>query len=230
MDEDIVQEERPGFRGDRRAELMLDALVCGVVLMLLAMLIFVLKQAWPSFAHNGLGWFGPGGSVDDQIQAIFTSGELKQAAQYTIHAWPLLWSTILTTVGAVGISFVCALFVSVFLVEFAPAPVQRVLEPVVRLLASVPSVIYGLIAVLVVVPFIGNHLISDGSKAGSGASRRCRAHARWFARPCPPNRTCPFLSIRLSTGHVLAVRVAGLRIDGFRWGGGPSCSGVRCPR
>jgi phosphate transport system permease protein len=165
MDEDIVREERPGFRGDRRAELMLGALVCGVVLMLLAMLIFVLKQAWPSFAHNGLGWFGPGGSVDNQIQAIFTSGDVKQAAQYTIHAWPLLWSTILTTVGAVGISFVCALFVSVFLVEFAPAPVQRVLEPVVRLLASVPSVIYGLIAVLVVVPFIGNHLISDGSKA-----------------------------------------------------------------
>ena len=76
------------------------------------------------------------------------------------------------------------------------------------------------------------HASEEGTPqgAGSGASRRCRAHARWFARPCPPNRTCPFLSIRLSTGHVLAVRVAGLRIDGFRWGGGPSCSGVRCPR
>ena len=66
--------------------------------------------------------------------------------------------------------------------------------------------------------------------AGSGASRRCRAYARWSARPCPPNRTCPFLSIRLSTGHAVAVRDAGLRIGGFRWGGGPSCSGARRPR
>ena len=40
-----------------------------------------------------------------------------------------------------------------------------VLEPVVRLLASVPSVIYGLIGVLVLVPFIGNHLITPGEKA-----------------------------------------------------------------
>jgi phosphate transport system permease protein len=40
-----------------------------------------------------------------------------------------------------------------------------VLEPVVRLLASVPSVIYGLIGVLVLVPFIGNHLITQSENA-----------------------------------------------------------------
>jgi ABC-type phosphate transport system permease subunit len=76
-----------------------------------------------------------------------------------------VWSTILTTTGAVLIAFVSALFVSVFIVEFAPSPLQRVLEPVVRLLASVPSVIYGLVGVLVVVPFIGNHLITQSQKA-----------------------------------------------------------------
>ena len=125
------------------------------------MLAFIFKEAWPSFAHNGLGWFGPGGSVDDQIQAIFTSGNLDQTPRFLIHAWPLIWSTILTTAGAVVISFVCSLFVSVFIVEFAPAWLKRMLEPVVRLLASIPSVIYGLIGVLVLVPFIGNHLISQ---------------------------------------------------------------------
>ena len=34
----------------------------------------------------------------------------------------------------------------------------------IRLLASVPSVIYGLIAILVLVPFVGNHLISSSQK------------------------------------------------------------------
>jgi len=35
---------------------------------------------------------------------------------------------------------------------------------VIRLLASVPSVIYGLIGILVLVPFVGNDLISGGQK------------------------------------------------------------------
>jgi ABC-type phosphate transport system permease subunit len=40
-----------------------------------------------------------------------------------------------------------------------------VLQPVVRLLASVPSVIYGLLGVLVLVPFIDNNLITQHEKA-----------------------------------------------------------------
>ena len=67
--------------------------------------------------------------------------------------------------GAVAIAFVSSLFVAIFMVEFAPAPLRRVLEPVVRVLASVPPVVYGLIGVIVLVPFIGNHLISLASKA-----------------------------------------------------------------
>jgi phosphate transport system permease protein len=165
MDEEFLELEGDGVTQDQRAELGLGALVCLVVLVLLAMLAFILKEAWPSFAHNGLKWFGPGGNADQQIQAIFTSGDLNQAPQFLIHAWPLIWSTILTTVCSVVISFVCSLFVAVFMVEFAPGWLQRILEPVVRLLASVPSVIYGLIGVLVVVPFIGDHLISQHANA-----------------------------------------------------------------
>ena len=41
------------------------------------------------------------------------------------------------------------------------------LEPVVRLLAAVPSVIYGLIGILVIVPFVGNHIISQGQRTPS---------------------------------------------------------------
>ncbi|MCW3046698.1 MAG: binding-protein-dependent transport system inner rane component [Solirubrobacterales bacterium] len=150
---------------DQRAELMLGALVFGVLAVVAAMLVFVFQEAWPSFSHNGLHWFGSGGSVDRQIEAIFTSGDLKRRPVYTFHAWPLLWSTLLITGLAVLIAFVSSLFVAVFIVEFAPDWMRAVLEPVVRLLASVPSVIYGLLGVLVVVPFIGNHLISEHSKA-----------------------------------------------------------------
>jgi phosphate transport system permease protein len=63
------------------------------------------------------------------------------------------------------ISVVCSLFVAVFVVEFAPAWMRAVLQPVIRLLASVPSVVYGLIGVLVLVPYIGNHVIDEHAKA-----------------------------------------------------------------
>jgi phosphate transport system permease protein len=165
MDEDDFLEPGQGISQDQRAELWLGALVFLVVALLLALLGFVTYEAWPSFAHNGLAWFGAGGSVDEQIQRIFTSGDLKETPVYTFHAWPLIWSTILTTVGAVVIAFVASLFIAVFMVEFAPLWLRRILEPVVRLLASVPSVIYGLVGVLVLVPFISNHLISPSEKA-----------------------------------------------------------------
>jgi phosphate transport system permease protein len=127
--------------------------------------VFVFREALPSFQHNGLHWFGSGGNVDTQIQKIFTSGDLRQKPVYTFHAWPIIWSTILITGLAVAIAFVCALFVAVFIVEFAPQWMRAILEPVVRLLASVPSVIYGLLGVLVVVPFIGNHVITEHEKS-----------------------------------------------------------------
>lgn len=62
MDEQILLEEEPRLSADQRAELILGALVCTVSVLLLAIFAFVLTQAWPSFAHNGLHWFGPGGT------------------------------------------------------------------------------------------------------------------------------------------------------------------------
>jgi phosphate transport system permease protein len=165
MDEELPADQEPIPASDRRAELMLGALVCLVVALLLGMFAFVIYEAWPSFSHNGLSWFGSGGSVDSEIQAIFNSGSSLGRPIYAFHGWPLIWGTILLVGGSVTIAFVCSLFVAVFIVEFSPDPMRRVLEPVVRLLASVPSVVYGLVGVFVLVPFLGNHLISAGSKA-----------------------------------------------------------------
>ena len=164
MDEHLPQEYGPKW-SDQRVERMLGALVCGVVALLLALIATVFVHAWPSFSHNGLAWFGSSGSVEDQLNTISLSAQASGEYVYTFHAWPLIWSTLLITGGAVLIALVSALFVSVFIVEFAPEWMSNVLQPVIRFLASVPSVIYGLLGVLVLVPFIGNHLISEHQKA-----------------------------------------------------------------
>jgi ABC-type phosphate transport system permease subunit len=162
--EELSPEYGPKW-SDQRVERMLGALVCAVVALLLALIATVFVHAWPSFSHNGLSWFGPGGNVDDQMEAISLSAQTGAGYVYTFHAWPLIWSTILITCGAVTIALVSALFVAVFIVEFAPTWMSNLLQPVVRFLASVPSVIYGLIGVVVIVPFIGNHLVTEPQKA-----------------------------------------------------------------
>jgi phosphate transport system permease protein len=143
---------------------VLGALASVVLVLIVGMVVFVFSKAWPSFAHNGLSWFGPGGNVDQQLTDIFNSPANPKAYEYTLHAWPLLYATALTTVSAVVIGLTFSLLSAVFIVEFAPARLRAFLEPVVRLLAAVPSVIYGLIGILVLVPFVGNHLISQERK------------------------------------------------------------------
>jgi ABC-type phosphate transport system permease subunit len=164
MDEQYPSEHGPKW-SDQRAERMLGALVCAVVGLLLALIVTVFVKAWPSFAHNGLAWFGSGGSVEEQLNQIYLTGLSGANYVYTFHAWPLIWSTLLISGGAVLLALFCSLFVSVFIVEFAPEWMRDVLQPVVRFLASVPSVIYGLLGVLVIVPFIGNNLVTESQKA-----------------------------------------------------------------
>ncbi len=144
---------------DAWVERFTGAISCLVLLVIGGMIAFVFAKAWPSFAHNGLAWFGAGGDLDIQLEDIFNSPADPADYVYHLRAWPLLWGTAIVTGGAVLIGVVFSLFAAIFIVEFAPARLNRVLEPVVRLLAAVPSVVYGLIGILVIVPWVGNHLI-----------------------------------------------------------------------
>jgi phosphate transport system permease protein len=161
-----LEKAGPRNRSDQRAELLLGALACIVLALIAGMIIFVFEKAWPSFSHNGLDWFSPwaGGNVDDELVGIFQSPSDPSQYVYEMHAWSLIYATILITATAVVVSTVFAVLSAMFIVEFAPGGIRRVLEPVVRLLAAVPSVIYGLIGILVVVKFFNDHLITQSAK------------------------------------------------------------------
>lgn len=135
-----------------------------MLLLIGAMLVTVFARAWPSFSHNGLSWFGPGGDVDTQLRAMQEGHALSGHSIYFFRGWPLIWGTALTAVLAVLIALVVSTLTAIFLTEFAPPALTRVLDPVIRLLAGVPSVIYGLIGILAIAPYINNHLISQQRK------------------------------------------------------------------
>jgi phosphate transport system permease protein len=152
---------------DRRAERTLGGISLLVGVLVIAMLVFVGIRAWPIFAHNGVSWLGPGGSLDSEIGNMQATSVNPPAAAFHLRAWPLLYGTLLTTSIAVVLGLVTAVLSSIFIVELAPGPLRRVAIPVIRLLASVPSVIYGLIGVLVLVPLVGNHLITASQKTSA---------------------------------------------------------------
>ncbi len=70
----------------------------------------------------------------------------------------------LSTGFAVLLGLPFSLLCALFMVEFAPPGLKRVMTPVVRFLAAVPSVVYGLIGILVLAPWIDRHLVSQQFK------------------------------------------------------------------
>jgi phosphate transport system permease protein len=65
-----------------------------------------------------------------------------------------LWVTIVATVLAVPLSVLAAIHLS----EYAHRKVRALMRPLVDLLAGIPSVIYGIWGILIIVPFIKSYL------------------------------------------------------------------------
>jgi phosphate transport system permease protein len=145
--------------------LLLGTLAVGVLAFIALMTVTVFVKAWPSFSHNSFyKWFLPGGDVDVQLHNIITGSTNPGHYTYYFRAWPLLWGTILTTGLAVLIGLAFSILAAVFIVEFAPGPMRRILDPAVRLLAGVPSVVYGLIGILAIAPWVEHNFISEQRK------------------------------------------------------------------
>jgi phosphate transport system permease protein len=149
---------------DHRAERLLGAVSLLVGVGVVTMVVFVATRAWPLFEHNGLNWLLGGGNVEAEINTMTAATTKPAAAVFHLRAWPLIYGTLLTTAIAVVLGLTIAVLSSVFIVELAPARVRRIVIPMVRLLASVPSVIYGLIGILVLVPFVSNDLVTTHEK------------------------------------------------------------------
>lgn len=148
---------------DHRAERSLGAVAVSLCLLVILIALFVASEAWPTLRHNDVvGWLLPlgDGNVDADLARQVNSGLALTGEDYRINAWPLVYATALTTGFAVLLGTMFAVFSSIFIVEFCPAPLRRIIIPIVRLLAAVPSVIYGLLGILVVAKWVSDNLIS----------------------------------------------------------------------
>jgi len=68
--------------------------------------------------------------------------------------WPLLFGSIIVTLGAGLVSVPLGIGTAVYISEIAPGYAKEILKPLVELLAGLPSVVLGFLGIQVLVPFM----------------------------------------------------------------------------
>jgi len=71
---------------------------------------------------------------------------------------PLLTATFLTSFIAIAVALPLGLTIAIYLSEYANPAFRRIVKPVLELLASIPTVVYGFFALTTVTPFLQNFM------------------------------------------------------------------------
>jgi phosphate transport system permease protein len=109
--------------------------------LLLAMVLFILRECWPIWSEVGITAFLSG----------TTWKPLNTPPQIGIA--PMIASTLWVAGGALLIAAPLGFGCAIFLAEFAPAPLAAVLRPVLNMLTGIPSVVYGFLGAAVLTKF-----------------------------------------------------------------------------
>ena len=130
--------------GDRIYTLSITGFAALVPILLLLIFLAVGLAAWPALRTFGF--------------SFLTSSDWDPVASH-FGAAPAIYGTIVSSILALLIATPLALGVAVFLSEFAPPWIRQPVAFGVDMLAAVPSVIYGLWGVFVLIPFLREFLM-----------------------------------------------------------------------
>ncbi len=125
--------------GDLTFRALLAACALAVPVLLLALVIELVSGSRLAIREFGL-------------QFLTTSVWDPVAGQF--GAFPLIMGTLLTAVLALMMAVPLSLGVAIYLTEFAPQWLRRPVATTIELLAAIPSVVYGLWGVFVLIPIL----------------------------------------------------------------------------
>lgn len=134
-----------------RYVLFMSAMVSIFIVFLI--LLFTVREALPAFREMGL--------------LNMLTGAVWRPQEGQLGLLAMILGSVLVTVGAIGLGVPLSLAAAIFLAEVAPSHVREVVRPAIELLAGIPSVVYGLFGMVVLVPMIRN-LVSVPGNSGFG--------------------------------------------------------------
>jgi phosphate ABC transporter permease protein PstC len=115
---------------------------------LLLMAIFIFKEGMPIIFKAGIKNF------------LFSTHWAPTKGYFGIFS--MIVSSLYVTIGALIIGVPLSLACAVTLAEFAPLRLTMILKPTIELLAGIPSVVYGFLGVVLLVPLIREYLGGPG--------------------------------------------------------------------
>ena len=120
-------------------------LVCALTAVILVLLItvYLILSGLPAIREVGLPDFLLGRTWDSTNPDGPRFGIL-----------PLILTSIYGTAGAIVIGVPIGFLTAVFLAKAAPRPLARIIQPAIGVLAGIPSVVYGLVGMCVLVPLL----------------------------------------------------------------------------
>ncbi|WP_428423066.1 phosphate ABC transporter permease subunit PstC [Methylibium sp.] len=134
----LLRSTRPD--ADRLTGRALGALVVGAVLLLALVLGFLAREAAPVLTLHGLSRF------------VASDGWFP--LEQRLGLLPMVWATLAAALGALLLAAPLGLGVAVFVCFYAGAATARALRLMLALLAGIPSVVFGLWGLTVLVPLI----------------------------------------------------------------------------
>lgn len=131
-------------RTDRLAKRMMAALsaVCVLLVPLIAAALWL--RAWPILRTRPLG------------DLLFST--VWRPQQGAFGFLPFIMGTLWVTAVAMVLAVPPSLLTAIYLAEYAPPRLRAVANPLIDLLAGIPSVVYGVWGVVVVVPLVGQRV------------------------------------------------------------------------
>lgn len=102
---------------------------------------------------SGLPFFGKVNAWDF-LTGTTWSPDPYDAANGTYQIFPMLVGTVYVTGGALLLGGPVGILAGVYLARFCPKGVRRALNPMVALMAGVPSVVYGFFGITTLVPLV----------------------------------------------------------------------------
>jgi phosphate transport system permease protein len=117
-----------------------------------------MAQAVAEALEVKLGASVPAGLQDTAVNGVglwaFLTGTVWRPQSDGFGIVPMVVGSTLATLGAIILGVPLALGCAVFLAEVAPDYVRSIVRPAVELLAGIPSVVYGLFGMVVLVPLV----------------------------------------------------------------------------
>jgi len=129
--------------GDQIARLTALFFACVLVAIVILLVYELLSRSEP--ARVKFGW------------KFLASSEWNPVTE-EFGALPFLYGTVVTSVVAMLLSIPLGVGAAIFLAELAPAKLSNGLTFVIELLAAIPSVIYGLLAIFTLVPLMRQYI------------------------------------------------------------------------